>query len=82
MLIVLGGLSLFMIQMVGSVLLYLEYPVTVNTRIVYNKTVTFPAVTICNQNVFRYPAFIIKITNFLRCRLKLSELSQRVTESM
>ena len=58
MFIVLGGLSLFLYQMVGSILHYLEHPVTVNTRIIYNKTLVFPAVTVCNQNVFRFVACV------------------------
>ena len=32
---------------------YLTWPVSVDVKINYNKTILFPAVTICNENAFR-----------------------------
>ena len=52
-LIVCGGMGLFINQMVGSIVHFLNRPVTVNIKINYNKTIKFPAITVCNQNVFR-----------------------------
>ncbi|XP_013414061.1 acid-sensing ion channel 5-like [Lingula anatina] len=51
--LVLGGFSLFIYQVVMSLLLFLSCPVAVNVKINYVSNVTFPAVTFCNQNAFR-----------------------------
>ena len=40
-------------QIVDRVMFYYTWPVNVNMRINYNQSLTFPAVTICNQNAFK-----------------------------
>ncbi|CAG2241766.1 unnamed protein product [Mytilus edulis] len=45
-----GGL---VFQIVDRVTYYFGWPVTVNVGVNYNKTLEFPAVTICNQNAFK-----------------------------
>ena len=52
--LVLTGLSLFSYQVIDRVVYYTSYPVTVNVKINYNTTLRFPAVTVCNQNAFRW----------------------------
>ena len=40
--------------MMASQLIFLQsHPVVVNIDVIYNETLQYPAVTICNQNVFR-----------------------------
>ena len=53
LLLVLTGLALFLYQMTTAIIYYHSYPVSVNVKINYNKSIRFPAVTICNQNGFR-----------------------------
>ena len=47
------GLLAFAKQMIDSIIYYRSWPVAVNVKINYNDTLTFPAITICNQNAFR-----------------------------
>ncbi|CAH1801999.1 unnamed protein product [Owenia fusiformis] len=51
--LVVTGFALFTNQLITSFLYYFSYPMSVTVKINYNTTVTFPAVTICNQNAFR-----------------------------
>ena len=48
------GCALFGFQVVGSMTYFLSWPVAVDVKINYNDTIVFPAITICNQNAFRY----------------------------
>ncbi|XP_074662808.1 uncharacterized protein LOC141915241 [Tubulanus polymorphus] len=51
--IVLAGLTLFCIQAINSIILFFNRPVSVNVKVNYNESLSFPAVTLCNQNDFR-----------------------------
>ncbi|CAH1802002.1 unnamed protein product [Owenia fusiformis] len=51
--LVVTGFALFTNQLVTSFLYYFSYPMSVTVKINYNTTLTFPAVTVCNQNAFR-----------------------------
>ncbi|KAK2139891.1 hypothetical protein LSH36_1575g00011 [Paralvinella palmiformis] len=51
--LVLTGLALCLYQMTTAIIYYYSFPVSVNVKINYNKSIRFPAVTICNQNAFR-----------------------------
>lgn len=59
------------LQIVDRVQHYYSWPLSVNVKINYNQTLDFPAVTVCNQNAFRYdfnfspPFFIISIFSFI-----------------
>ncbi|GFN91735.1 acid-sensing ion channel 1-like [Plakobranchus ocellatus] len=44
------------IQIVERIVHYYSYPVTVNVNVNFNKTLAFPALTVCNQNAFRATA--------------------------
>ena len=41
-------------QIIDRILYYRSNPVNVNVKINYNQSLVFPAVTICNQNAFKY----------------------------
>ena len=49
--LILVGLAVMVHQMWGMVVYYLERPVAVNVNVVDNKSLTFPTVTICNENI-------------------------------
>ncbi|CAH1802000.1 unnamed protein product [Owenia fusiformis] len=51
--LVVTGFALFTHQLITSFLYYFSYPMSVTMKINYNTTLTFPAVTVCNQNAFR-----------------------------
>lgn len=53
LLLFLGGMVIFLIQVATSIQYYLSWPVSVDVKINYNDSVLFPAVTICNSNAFR-----------------------------
>jgi hypothetical protein len=53
----------FAIMSAATVVLYLmgyqlkyllSHPVVVNIEVIYNESLKFPSVTVCNQNTFRY----------------------------
>ena len=44
----------FIVQVTSSLLRYYEYNTVTNTDLVSGKPVKFPAVTLCNQNNFRF----------------------------
>lgn len=50
MLALLAGIGLTAYQIGKRVEKYLSHPVKVNLEVSYEKTITFPAVTICNFN--------------------------------
>ena len=50
----LGCAGILVVQVSTNVLYYLSWPMSVDVRINYNDSILFPAVTICNQNAFRY----------------------------
>ena len=45
--------GLLLWQIVDRVVFFYTWPTTVNIKVNYNKTLRFPAVTICNQNAFK-----------------------------
>jgi hypothetical protein len=49
-LIMLGFMGLFLLLVAQKIIQLLSHPKTVNLDVVYNSTMLFPAVTICNQN--------------------------------
>ena len=49
-----AGFGLFATVMTARLLQYFSYPKRVNVQLTYTKEMKFPAVTICNQNLFRY----------------------------
>ena len=51
---VLACLTGVILQIIDRVGYFYERPIAVNVKINYNQTLDFPAVTICNQNAFRY----------------------------
>ena len=51
---VLGSALFFIIQVALRVTVYFEYNTNVDVEKVYTTKVLFPAVTICNQNNFRW----------------------------
>ncbi|XP_013405367.1 uncharacterized protein LOC106170158 [Lingula anatina] len=51
--LVLLGAGLFLMQLIGCVVYYRSWPVTVNVKINYADKINFPAVTICNLNAFK-----------------------------
>lgn len=54
LLFVLACLIAVILQIVDRVQYFYSWPLNVNVKINYNQTLDFPAVTICNQNAFRY----------------------------
>ncbi|RUS76719.1 hypothetical protein EGW08_015522 [Elysia chlorotica] len=48
--------TLMGIQIIERIVHYYGYPVTVNVNVNFNKTLAFPALTVCNQNAFRATA--------------------------
>ena len=52
--LVLGATGFFIWFMTDRLLFLLDNPKAVDVEVIYTDTVDFPAVTICNQNLFRY----------------------------
>ena len=40
-------------QIIDRIVYFYHYPVTVNVKVNFNKTLHFPSLTLCNQNTFR-----------------------------
>jgi len=57
---VLACLTAVVLQIVDRVSFFYSRPINVNVKINYNQSLAFPAVTICNQNAFRYVAMVDK----------------------
>jgi len=57
--IVLGACSFFIWFMTDRVMYLASYPKAVDVEVIYTDSVLFPAVTICNQNLFRFVFFLI-----------------------
>ena len=51
--IVLGSISLFMIQVGERMRAYFNYETNVDVELIYPKDIVFPVVTLCNQNKFK-----------------------------
>ena len=49
-----AALSCFIVLIGEKVQLMYQYPKSINLNIIYNNTLPFPAVTICNLNPYRY----------------------------
>ena len=58
-LVVVTSFSLLMYVLTSRLLLYWDYTSRVNVEITYMKKMPFPAVTICNDNIFRWIHFHI-----------------------
>ena len=56
-LVVCTGIALFFYQVGNRLEYYWQDPISVNIEVNYNQTLQFPALTICNQNLFRYVLF-------------------------
>jgi len=54
LLLVLGACSFFIWFMTDRVLYLTSHPKAVDVEVIYTDSVVFPAVTICNQNLFRF----------------------------
>lgn len=52
--VVLGGISLFVLAFAVQIKYLLSNPKSVNVEVIYEKSLPFPAVTICNENRYRY----------------------------
>lgn len=50
---VLAAVTAFVSQVVTRSLVYLDYHSNVNVQLIYNNSIPFPAVTVCNQNQYR-----------------------------
>ncbi|KAJ8316929.1 hypothetical protein KUTeg_004833 [Tegillarca granosa] len=48
--------ALMAYQVIDRIFYYVDWPVTVDLRINYNNSLSFPALTICNQNAFKTTA--------------------------
>jgi len=57
LLLVLGACSFFIWFMTDRVMYLASYPKAVDVEVIYTESVRFPAVTICNQNLFRFIIF-------------------------
>ena len=53
MLAVLTSLGVFILVLIMRLLYYYQYPSDITLSVEYNKGVTFPQVTVCNQDPFR-----------------------------
>ncbi|XP_061183635.1 acid-sensing ion channel 5-like [Saccostrea echinata] len=53
LLLLLVCLAVLVYQIIDRVIYFYSYPVTVNVKVNYNRTLEFPAVTICNQNAYK-----------------------------
>ena len=51
--IVLTSVGLFCYLFIQRLNYHFTFPKAVNVEVIYNKTLPFPAVTVCNQNLFR-----------------------------
>jgi len=54
LLLVVGACSFFIWFMTDRVLYLASHPKAVDVEVIYTDSVVFPAVTICNQNLFRF----------------------------
>ena len=54
LLLVLGACSFFIWFLTDRVLYLTSHPKAVDVEVIYTDSVVFPAVTICNQNLFRF----------------------------
>ena len=69
---VLGAISLFVLQVEDRMKSYLNYETNVDVELEYPENISFPVVTICNQNAFRlsqykYHNAIGQAIMFTRC---------------
>ena len=53
-LIVTATLASFTALVVGRIQLYYKYPTMIDLSVEYKDELTFPAVTVCNENTFRW----------------------------
>ena len=60
-----GAALFFIIQVALRVNVYFEYNTNVDVEKVYTTKVPFPAVTICNQNNFRFVTLYVMKFTFL-----------------
>ncbi len=51
---VLCALGIFAMLAVARIVYFYSYPKTVNVEVTFETKLPFPAVTVCNQNMFRY----------------------------
>ncbi|KAH3852885.1 hypothetical protein DPMN_095406 [Dreissena polymorpha] len=58
LLVLSGCLAATVLQIIDRVNYYNSMPINVNVEINYNQSMQSPAVTICNQNSFRYNEYI------------------------
>ena len=49
-----AAIILFTVQVATRAKVYFDYNTNVDVSVIYTKTMEFPAVTICNQNNFRW----------------------------
>ena len=52
-LIVSAATAVFTWFIVGRLMLLLEHPKAVDVEVIFNQTIDFPTVTVCNQNFFK-----------------------------
>ena len=50
---ILAALAVFMYYLSDRLILYFEYQKTVNVEVNYVDSMEFPAISICNENVFK-----------------------------
>ena len=60
MIVVLTAVGLFLYQVIDRSQHYFAYKTNVNVEVVYNTSVAFPSVTLCNQNNFRFDGFSLR----------------------
>ena len=58
---VLGAISLFMIQVGQRMQAYFNYETNVDVELVYPDEIDFPVVTLCNLNHYRYTSVLISM---------------------
>ena len=48
-----GAVALFSYFVISQAIYLADLPKTVDVEVIFNESITFPTVTICNQNLFR-----------------------------
>jgi len=59
LLLVVGACSFFIWFMTDRVMYLTSHPKAVDVEVIYTDSVLFPAVTICNQNLFRFGCYTL-----------------------
>ena len=63
-----AAIAVFLYQVIYRSKTFLDYNTSVDLQVLYEDEIPFPAVTICNQNTFRYNMYRRMVTDKLKMK--------------